>query len=481
MSDFELEKLRRQRVGLSVSPPKPQHVRKAGQFHWDRAAYYKHSLSPKTAESWGSAISGRTDSSDWAGASWADQRGIARQRSDWVYEAEPNLPLGSRSEIMENEDPKCRAARMLALARTRERMEAKRQESVDLLAQGPADPTCDSEAAVQRRERWQREVAFRAQLRGEDKAMLQLVEIEQQEEEIRRNEELIRQLENGEIEPNMAVKSEWEDDRNPKTNPARNEVLKQLKQTVAERREAERRALTIQRQREILRQQKSLIKRLERGDVEFTSLPCARPPPDPKEVAKKQLAADRAKGRAASAGPRRERSRTQTFSLSSASRRGSGLDVRAADAIASHAQNQMRALLSPKLRENFAPLTSERSIKPLMTKLSELEKAVAAKPTSQEARRELVTMSMRARALLNSVLVDRMAAVGSDMHVHSVVRSSKSVRHLSRTLRPFGAPCRRGKMPTDILSRSVHCNRQSSMPTSNKLRMRRSSIVMRRA
>jgi len=53
----------------------------------------------------------------------------------------------------------------------------------------------------------------------------------------------------GEIEPSSLLPAKDEtDDRNPKTNAARDKALLELRETVAQRREAERRSATIARQ-----------------------------------------------------------------------------------------------------------------------------------------------------------------------------------------------------------------------------------------
>lgn len=315
-------------------------------------------------------------------------------------------------ELMQTEDPKCRNARLLALERTKERMEAMRQANEELVTNGPADPAGDSEDAARRRARWQQEVAHRAQLRGEEKAALQQSEIERQEAEIQRNQELIRQLEEGEIQPQAMAKDEL-DDRNPKTNAARNEAFRQLQQTVAERRESERRTATLNRQQEMLRQQKILISRLARGEKEWVPPPAAPPPPDPKNIEKERLAKARANARSYLPGHQREGPHTRTLTV--ASRRSAGLDARGADALTAHSQEQMEVLLPPALRELFAPLTSASSVKPIVQKLGALEKTVAAMPSSLEARQALVANSKRARSALSAVLADRTGTAGPDL------------------------------------------------------------------
>jgi len=76
-------------------------------------------------------------------------------------------------------------------------MEEKHQKSLEIMTQGRADPSIPSDLAAARREQWQHEVSYRAQLTGEKKTETQVEWVEMQEAEIERNEELIRALEAG--------------------------------------------------------------------------------------------------------------------------------------------------------------------------------------------------------------------------------------------------------------------------------------------
>lgn len=411
MSDFDLEQLRLQRGGQPRSPSKAPHLRKGGQFHWDRAAFYKQSVA-SDQDPWGSGISTRSEPAPWMAPSkvGADSHDI-RAASEW---GDSGWQTRSVLELMQTEDPKCRSARLLALERTKERMEAMRQANAELRTNGPVDPAGDSELAASRRERWQQEIAHRAQLRGEEKAAAQQSEIERQEAEIQRNQERIQQLEEGAIEPEAIAKDEL-DDRNPKTSAARNEAFRQLQQTVAERREAERRTAMIHRQQEMLRQQKALIRRLARGEVEWVPPPTAPPRPDPKIAEKERLAKARAKARRYSPGRRRDRSSSPMETLSVASRRSAGLDARGVDAMTTYARQQMEALLPPALREAFAPLTSGPVVQPIMEKLGALEKTVAAMPSNHDARQALIATATRARSALSRALADRTGTAGPEL------------------------------------------------------------------
>jgi len=113
MSTFEMEQIRHER-GIPSAPPKDPTRKAAHSFHWDRANYYKS----EPENRWGG--SGMTLRSEpqqspapWMSPSKLGNGSYNIRATDWGYGDRLNAVSGiSHSEIMRDEDPLCREARL---------------------------------------------------------------------------------------------------------------------------------------------------------------------------------------------------------------------------------------------------------------------------------------------------------------------------------------------------------------------------------
>jgi len=380
MSDFDLKRLSRLRG------QQPRVAEKCGPFHWDRAVFYENHLQDRSTLSVASEPNAR--------------------------HARPNNGAGhnlSSSLILPPEDEKSRRARAAAARRAQER--ERRHKALQDEAQSRGSGMSTRTAPARRA-----------------KAALQLAAIERQAGEIRSNAELIRQLEAGELEPGPIAERH---DRDPQTNAARNAALRERQQTVSERREAERRIGTIRQQDELLRQQRSLIRRLERGGAEFTPPPRAKSAPPKDDEGGRRRSATKA-GRAYADAIRQSKgggALGPKLSLSVESRRRSGLDGRGATSIIERSRAEMEAMLSPALRDGLSPLSSRPEVKPAVQRLAALEARVFAEPENANALNALGSAVAKAQSALASALHHRVSSV-SIAQLSGMCRELESVGEL---------------------------------------------------